>query len=142
MSSVNQKEKEFHESRVLFALHNGLLIKPRDDRNKYEWLCDELGYTKELVDQTIIGYIRPIESNSDACEVNIVTYIGVNYECCEPLQEFIVEELVGIAIKEFGADIVNLCTGVKVGLPGDVWPILRVLDSFVIANSRFSALLD
>lgn len=114
---VFNKEKEFHKSRVAFAiLHNGTyVITKNDEREHLVWLSEDYGISNEEFETIIRGYIRPGK---------IMFYKSSDFtpiENEEILLDYI-EKYIGItALQNFGAGVYTVANGVIKGNIGEEW---------------------
>lgn len=112
-----EKEKEFHKSRVAFAiLHNGTyVITKNDEREHLVWLSEDYGISNEEFETIIRGYIKPGK---------IMFYKSSNFtpiENEEILLDYI-EKYIGITtLQNFGAGYYIVSNGVIKGNIGEEW---------------------
>ena len=121
-------EQKFHKSRIMFAVMDVLLIQPFDERDRYTWLEQDFGWSKEVIDKTVVGYIRPVDGEDGV--VNIVYYAGEDFHVCPPLSSEVIDELLETAVGKFHPTEVRLWTGVTMGKVGEVWQPIELVETY------------
>jgi len=118
-------EKEFHESRIMWAIFNGDIHQTVSSCSHKEWLKPFLN-EKNNFEDIVRGYIRNYEDH-----VDIIFYKGSKFEPC-PIYEEDLLKLVDIARNNYGNKSIIIHSGVIVGKPGDVWKPMCFIKSYLL----------
>jgi hypothetical protein len=124
---------EFHESRIAFAVipkEDGgydLAINTRDAREHRVYLREDFGITDELIDTLVRGYIK---------RGKVMFYVSSYFKPAEreALTAQLIVDLLRIAEEEFGSGKYMVGNGVRIGKPGEEWPPIEVIGSYVLGK--------
>lgn len=117
------KVKQFHTSRVMFAILNGRIEHTTDDaRGHKEWLTEDYNLTDAEFESTTRGYMK---------DGNIVFYKGSNftYDSCVEVDANIYSHKIA---KMYKIEEINVYVGVEVGEIGEIWTPDKYLYKLVL----------
>lgn len=122
---MNNKEKEFHKSRLMFAVvNNKLEYTTNNELGHAEWLEKDFGIDNTEFEHIVRGYCK----NQSDKSVNIVMYIGKEFK--EAILEIEhIKELKNIVKDMYKPYVINIYSGVKIGEVGSEWKPITYIGS-------------